>query len=738
MTRRLGPPFLLLAIVIGFFWKLTLSSHFTWLENPDVAYQVVPWQQVQAEAFHKGKLPLWDPYLWGGQSLIGQMQPGSAYPLNWILYALPFRNGHIGFGYLKWYWVLIHWMAALFAYWLCRDLGRSHAASCIAGVAFALAGAIGTTMWPQKLNGMIWIPLVLLFFFRAVDGGRPLLSSALSGFALGMSWLAGHHEIPLYVSLTVVGLWILYFFRDKQLQWNVLRLAGVWVVFLALTSALQVLPAYEYGREARRWVGLPDPLEWRQTVPFTVHQEYSFGLSNVFGLIVPGFHGFTDPYAGPVILSLAALAVALCWSDLRVRILSVVALAGFFFSLGYQNVLYGVAYSLVPMIEKAREPAMAILLLNVGVAILAAYGFDAMRSQQQSVWLRRIAIGVAAVGALMLAILLGVIMSRQPRPWYDDRAVMVAILALLAAALYLGYRKQAVSAAALSACCLLLVLMDLGNATGYYYVHDLDKEHAIYLRRFSENQDILAWLRSQPTPFRIQTDNQEIPFNFGDWYGLEVFNGYVASLPSRLLRLGQDTPRTRMLFGTKYWIAREPRTPDQVEVFTGESGLKVYQSPSAMPRVWSVHQATNVSSAKELVPAFEDPELDLRTTALFLGQTPQLSACGGDKVVLARSEFDDVVIDASMQCRGMVILSDNYDSGWSATVDGRPARIWDAYTVVRGVEVEAGRHHIEMHYSPWSVKLGAAGLGLSLLGLLALAYGEPKTRKLPLPGRDTL
>jgi len=53
--------------------------------------------------------------------------------------------------------------------------------------------------------------------------------------------------------------------------------------------------------------------------------------------------------------------------------------------------------------------------------------------------------------------------------------------------------------------------------------------------------------------------------------------------------------------------------------------------------------------------------------------------------------------------------------------------------VVRGVEVAAGRHRIEMHYSPWSVKLGAAGLGLSLLGLLALAYSEPKARSATVP-----
>jgi len=71
-------------------------------------------------------------------------------------------------------------------------------------------------------------------------------------------------------------------------------------------------------------------------------------------------------------------------------------------------------------------------------------------------------------------------------------------------------------------------------------------------------------------------------------------------------------------------------------------------------------------------------------------------------------------------------------------VDGRQARIWDAYTVVRGVEVDAGRHRIEMHYSPWSVRWGAAGLGLCLLGLLALSYAEPKARNPPLPGRDAL
>jgi hypothetical protein len=33
---------LLLAITVCFFWKLTLSRQYTWLDQPDIVYQVMP------------------------------------------------------------------------------------------------------------------------------------------------------------------------------------------------------------------------------------------------------------------------------------------------------------------------------------------------------------------------------------------------------------------------------------------------------------------------------------------------------------------------------------------------------------------------------------------------------------------------------------------------------------------------------------------------------------------------
>src|SRR5205814_8805584 len=64
----------------------------------------------------------------------------------------PLRHGWIRQSFLHWYFMLIHFQAALFCYWLCRDLKRSRAASLLSGLAFGLGGFVGTNNWPQMLR----------------------------------------------------------------------------------------------------------------------------------------------------------------------------------------------------------------------------------------------------------------------------------------------------------------------------------------------------------------------------------------------------------------------------------------------------------------------------------------------------------------------------------------------------------------------------------------------------------
>ncbi len=718
---------LLLLITAGFYWKLVLTDQYTWLESPDLANQVLPWFQFQAGEWHKGTVPLWDPHLWGGQSLIGQAQPGVAYPLNWVLFNLPLRNGWIRHGYLHWYYVLIHFMAVLFCYWLCRDLKRSRTASLLAGISFGLGGYIGTTDWPQMINGAVWAPLVFLFLLRSLDGRRPVASAALAGMFLGIAWLSGHHQIPIYVTLAAGGVWLYHMLRKGWPNWRLARLAAVFLLFTALVGALQILPAYEYGKLSRRWVGTPEPIGWSEKVPYTVHAEYALNPPSILGILIPGLHQHSNPFVGVVVLSLAALALAASLAARPVRLFGMVALAGLLFSLGGSNVLHGVLYAVVPLVDKARSPSMAVFIFQFGLAVLGAFGLDALLARDGSAWPRRLALALAAMAALLLALTTAAFLF-QKAP--DDRYALTALIALLMAGLLYGCHRGHLTAAGTGVVCVLVLLIELGNVSGATLPHRSEQNRNVYLNKLSEHTDIIDFLKKQPWPARVEVDDREIPWNLGDWQGVDTFGGYVASLPENLWRIGIHDPRTKMLFGVNYTVAPKPTGEGQKEVFRGASGLNVYMNPAALPRVWTVHEVVRARDHDEVHHFRTDPEFDLRRKSFTLGQPPELESCSveDDRVRLISRESNRLEIEAEMGCAGLVVLGENYFPGWTATVDGRRARIYEAYAVLRGLVVDRGKHRIEMHYRPRSVYLGAVLTALGVFGAATLAWVSRRRR----------
>src|SRR6266436_494536 len=131
------------------------------------------------------------------------------------------------------------------------------------------------------LNGAVWVPLVLMFFLRAMRGGRVIASAAWSGAFLGIAFLSGHHQIPIFIGLAMAGAWLYYLYLDPK-KFKLLLVFGV---FVALTSAVQVLPAYEYGKLSLRWVGAESPVGWKDKVPYFVHQQYALYPQSLLGIV---------------------------------------------------------------------------------------------------------------------------------------------------------------------------------------------------------------------------------------------------------------------------------------------------------------------------------------------------------------------------------------------------------------------------------------------------------------------
>jgi hypothetical protein len=580
-----------------------------------MAFQVRPWLDFGAREFHAGRFPLWDPYLYAGQSLIGQVQTGAANPLNWILFALPLRDGHIPLATLHWYWLLIHWLGAVFCYALCRELGSGRPASVLGGSVFAFTGYLGHTDWPQMLMSATWTPLVLLFLTRVFRGKRPLGSAAAGGALLGLAFLGTHHNILIYTALLTGMLWVWFLITNRRSPGSWVLAPLFWTMALAV-SAFQVLPAIEYGRQAVRWVGAAEPLRWHDKVPFAIHAQYSLPVRGIAAMVIPHmWDGLpVNPYVGFTALGLAVLAIIQCHRKREIRWMAAVAAAGLILALGSHTPVYRLLYAAVPLVEKARSPAMAIVLAQLGIAALTALGLESVARKR--VWIFSAVFMLFAVEAVLAA----------PRFARLDR-------------------------------------------------------HGGYLHTIHDHEDIAKFLKAQPGWFRIEVDDAAVPYNFGDWFGVEEFGGYTASLPEKVFRfVGQD--ETRRLFGIRYRVGRQARNPDESVVFESRSGLKVYRHDGVEQPVWS-------------------------------------TCSGMDPFRIVLRQPDRFIVDADMSCAGLMITGDPRLSGWQAWRDGRRTAVQEYRGVLRAVSVPAGHHRIEFYYRPASVYWGAA---ISIIGILMAAF----------------
>ena len=65
-------------------------------------------------------------------------------------------------------------------------------------------------------------------------------------------------------------------------------------------------------------------------------------------------------------------------------------------------------------------------------------------------------------------------------------------------------------------------------------------------------------------------------------------------------------------------------------------------------------------------------------------------------------------------------LSDNFASGWQASVDGKPEKIILANYSFRAVAIPAGEHHVVFVYKPKSFVLGMIASLVGIFGFMLL------------------
>lgn len=160
---------------------------------------------------------------------------------------------------------------------------------------------------------------------------------------------------------------------------------------------------------------------------------------------------------------------------------------------------------------------------------------------------------------------------------------------------------------------------------------------------------------------------------------------------------------------------------DHALVYRSED-VAVYENRDPAQRAFLSHNARVVTDEQALA-ALRDPNYD---GALLLADGQEMPTDLGqglaERVSIPQYEPEHVSLDVQADFQGYVVLTDAWDPGWVAFVDGAAAPIHRADLIFRAVLVNPGQHRVEFIYRPVSFYVGLvlSGIGIALLGIARL------------------
>ena len=160
------------------------------------------------------------------------------------------------------------------------------------------------------------------------------------------------------------------------------------------------------------------------------------------------------------------------------------------------------------------------------------------------------------------------------------------------------------------------------------------------------------------------------------------------------------------------------------------------QNPYAYGNAWFVDKISYVDNANAEIDAIK--KLNLRHEAVAdkrfeqqLGKAAQQDETS--LVTLVAYEPNHLTYDVESGRGGIIVFSENYYPGWTATIDGQPAELGRANYILRALNVAAGKHKVELMFYPKSLQttetIAYIALALLLLAIAVACFVEWKKKR---------
>jgi hypothetical protein len=744
----------------------------------DLVYQFEPARHFAISEIHQGRFPWWAPYQYGGVPFV--WPKFSPFLLLECLAKSP--------GILAWVQLLAALVAGTGMYFFCREVlpvGFWPATVC----AWCYPLTAFFVLWQGFPTGLAvyLLPWLFLAVDRTIRGTHPLATPGLSVVTF-LTLVSGHIDVAGQALLgsgiyAIWCWWRVYLgkWSDRKARTTLAMVLLGWGLGFLL-AAPHLLPLLEYAQTGSRMIhrnaGSEErpPTGW-QALPQVVLPDL-YGTtekSSAFIAPVPEKNLLESASAAYTGVLATLLVAPLAWYSrpLRAGNLFWVFLA--IFGLGWCLNLPGFVQLLRLPVLHLMSHNRLVFLTSFAILALTANGLETLLSgpvqRRWWFWLPAVTLAALCGWCLYRSIVLPAAISSQAdfdafylkklgniqsagdvhqvQAWFIRHYTIMAEFCLVGVIGWLGLWFQKPGRVRLFPGLAFFLVADL---LWFDYGRNAQCDPALYYPEVPALKEII-----RSPPGRIIGG---FPASLGFMQGLNDIRGYDSIDPARMVDVLKTTaevssrnltyaetfllvPKGKLLppsgvklppvldmLDVRYVILRGAPPPFMHPPFQSDDYWVLVNSNAL--RVFVPRTVKTVAVGQEL-EELKSPQFNPADVALVTSPVNLPAQCRG--TVQITSEIPTRIrISAQMETSGLIVLADNWDKGWLAFWNGRPAPVLRVDYTLRGVVVPAGTGTLEFIYQPASVILGLWLGGLAataLLGWLAVNRWRSRPKQSP-------
>jgi len=709
-------------------------------------WQWAPAGEFLHQAMALREWPFWDPYIAGGSPAMANLTPAFFFPPYTAFVALgasvPLKNV---------YDLCLIWCAAFFSFLLLRTHGLLFVSALFGAMAVLLGGAVNQTIDTIMGQAICCLPICLYVTRRFLDSPtrRWIVILALTYASVSLA------SFPP-VLFGIFGIAALYVLVDLAVGEDSLKARGSKAALWAAVSLLSVglvgfyyLPAYAIQGAAPYVTRFYDGAGL-ETMPLNAAYQLLSptlmgGVATYLTPPVQFPQGPHLPYAGAAVILLALLVTRPVTRRLRVLFYTA-AVAALLIALKLFGVVPVQWLGHLPLLKQIHFAHYFGLPLGFLIAFLSALGMDSLLRGHATVVraLCTAAIGILATGSLWwIGQSYHVLESPTDSYWIRDLAFLMTLTWASTIVLTAGVCVPRLRYAAAA----LLIAAVAGE--GYFNdaypsprAWDIFAKPTPYVRQLQEKAGF-----SRVLGYAALNANLNSAFGI---YGLDslmatnparmhaLYMRYTGAPPSLLLREATAIPPELVLDRASVGflairdvftgLVHEAQDRGYVQRFD-EGYVSLFERPTK-PRFFfsSRYRVLPPAEAIDAVATAPSDEVLIEEPVPFPA-APNLPT--DPAVKIDAYHRNSVAVSVAAPRPGLLYASESFFDGWTATVNGVPAKILPANYAFRAVVIPAGSARVEFRYWPPGLTAGLSVSGVSLLMLCALAFRYGQAGRTP-------